>query len=83
MKKTNQVTVLKDEINRILALPNIVDCEKKSLCYLLEKFLLKTKNYKGYTYNELFTAGYHQWKIFNPDKPSIEFVKREYDRTYI
>jgi len=83
MTKTIQISVLKQEINSILELPHIGNDEKKGLCHILEKFLLKTKNYKGYTYNELFTADYHNWRLLNPDKSPMEFVKHEYNRTYI
>jgi hypothetical protein len=82
MTKTIKVSELKEEINRILSLKNIDDQEKKALCIILEKFLHKTRNYKGYTYNEIFTPECTQWKKENPDKEYMEFVKHEYDRTY-
>ena len=83
MRKTLLIEDLKYEINRILSLPNICDDEKKGLCFLLESFLHKTGNYKGYTYNEIFTPGCREWKLKNPDKNYMDYVKHEYDRSYI
>ena len=83
MQKTIKVKDLTVEINRILSLDNIDQCEKKGLCYLLESTLMKTKNYKGYLYPELFTPQFTQWKKDNPNKQFIEYIKNDYNREYI
>ena len=83
MAKTIKVNELKEEINRILSLKNIDDKEKKGLCYILETFLHRSKNYRGYTYNEIFTPECRQWKKDNPDQEYMNFVKHEYERAYI
>jgi hypothetical protein len=83
MTKTIKVKELTVEINRILSLDNIDQSEKKALCYLCESFLMKTKNYKGYLYPELFTPECRQWKKDNPDKQFIEYIKNDFNREYI
>ena len=83
MVKTIKVKELIIEINRILSLDNIDQSEKKALCYILENILLKTKNYKGYLYPELFTPQCTQWKKDNPDKQLSEYIKNDFNREYI
>jgi hypothetical protein len=83
MTKTIKVKDLIIEINRVLSLDNIDQTEKKALCYILETFLMRTKNYKGYLYPELFTQECSQWKKDNPDKEYSEYIKNDFNREYI
>ena len=84
-RKTIKVDEFKAEVNRLLALDNLSQEEKKGLCYLVEKFLLSTGNYKGFIYPAIFTPGGTQWIKDNPYKKSYEYIQetnQEFTREY-
>lgn len=84
-RKTFEVQEFKKEINRLLSLNTVNKDSKITLCTLLERILMNTKNYKGFGYPILFTPECTQWKKDNPNKEYYEYVAEndhEYFREY-
>ena len=50
MKKTIEIKMLKDRINKYLSLDTLNNEEKSSLSFLLETILNDTNNYNGFIY---------------------------------
>ena len=63
-RKTIEVSKLKAEINRRLALPaeRHSDDERAALCALLETVLMDTGNYAGFNWLYWQQHGYQEWR---------------------
>ena len=84
-KKTIEVSVIKEEINRLLALETIPEETKKTLCTFIERVLMDTKNYKGFNYVKWWSeGGFKEWQSAgSPDFPEKQkYMGPEYRRIY-
>lgn len=49
-RKTVLVEFVRETVNRSLAQEHVNDDERRALCYLVERVLMETGNYKGFRY---------------------------------
>ena len=68
-RKTIKIEEFKEFINEKLLLKTINVSEKRALCFILEHYLFKTRNYDGYMHldknnSEFRTLGYYERKYF-------------------
>jgi len=84
MPKTIKISIIQDEINRLLSLDNIDEQTKITLCNFIEKILMDTKNYKGFNHIDWSNGGFDQWeKDGEPGFPEkSKYLSREYSRVY-
>jgi len=89
-RKTIKVKELVESLNQQLANPNLSQEEKKVICSIIEKILLDTNNYRGFTHITWATGGAEEWfkaveegRVREDDyKAKQEYIGPEYDRIY-
>lgn len=89
-RKTIKVKKLVASLNQQLANPNLSQEEKKVICSIIERILLDTNNYSGFTHITWSTGGAKEWfkameegRVKEDDyKAKQEYIGPEYNRIY-
>ena len=89
-RTTIKVKELVEIVNQHLANPNLSQEEKKGICLLIERILLDTNNYRGFTHITWVTGGAEKWfkaekegRVREDDyKAKQEYIGPEYNRIY-
>lgn len=82
MRKTFEVKKFKEQINKQLENKNLSQDQKKTLCYVLERVLMDTGNYKGYNSLKWINGGFEQWMKDGKPEDNSPYLGNEYDRRY-
>lgn len=83
-RSTIEVKKVRDEINRLLTLEHLPDESRKTLCFLVEKILMDTGNYRGFNYYDwLNGGGMEKWiAAGRPAGMQAQYLGNEYKRIY-
>lgn len=89
-RTTIKVKELVESLNQQLANPNLSQTEKKVICSIIEKILLDTNNYRGFTHITWATGGAEEWfkavkegRVRKDDyKAKQKYIGPEYNRFY-
>lgn len=89
-RQTIKVKELVASLNQQLADPNLSQEEKKVICSIIERILLDTNNYQGFTHITWATGGAKEWskaveegRVKEDDyKAKQEYIGPEYNRIY-
>lgn len=70
-RKTISIDYIRDEINRLLAIETMPTAEKRTLCSLLEHFLVDSGNYQGF-----------RWLMSTEEAKAVQPTDPEYYSRY-
>jgi hypothetical protein len=82
MRKTIDVKWLVDTINQKLALPELSQEKKATLCCLVEEVLMQVDRYAGYNYLTWIAGGFEKWRAAGEPEDKNLFIGKEFDRHY-
>jgi len=84
-RKTFDVSVMLEEANRLLALPDSKTHDanfRHGICSMIEKILMDSGNYHGFGYSEWMNGGYTRWVADGQPADKDQYIGDETRRVY-